>query len=181
MMSYLIEIGLIGLLSVVIYQDFKYRAVSWIVFPVLFVVSLMLALGEINGFQLMQGAMVNLSLVALIFIGLTIYFSVKEKALTNIINKYIGIADLLLLMVIALLFSPVNFIMYYVISLVIITAGSAVYLISKKNVNAEIPLAGAFSIVLIACIVYAGITGDINFYNDEFVMELLNPILLTLN
>lgn len=177
-MEYIAEIMLIGLLGVVIYQDFRFRAVSWIVFPILLVISLTLALGEISGSELIRGAMVNLGLVALIFFGLTIYFSIKERSLVNIVNKYIGIADLLLLVVIALLFSPVNFIIYYVGSLFLITLGSVVYLVTKKNVNAEIPLAGAFSIVLIACLVYAGVTGNINFYDDELVLELLNPFLL---
>ena len=179
-MLYLVEILLIGLLGVVVYQDFKFRAVSWVVFPALAVIALVLALVQIPGSELLGSALVNMGFVGLIFTGLTVYFSVKERALVNIVNKYIGVADLLLLIVIALLFSPVNFIVFYVVSLVLITLGSIVYLIAKKNIKAEIPLAGAFSIVLIACLAYAGFTGDISLYDDGLVMELLNPLLLTI-
>ena len=178
-MLYLVEILLVGLLGIVIYQDFKFRAVSWIVFPILGAIASALGLMHVTGAELLDSAIVNLGFVGLIFGGLTLYFSIKERALVNIINKYIGIADLLLLIVIALLFSPVNFIMYYVTSLVLITMGSVVYLLIKKDMKAEIPLAGAFSIVLIVCLAYAGFTGDISLYDDGFVIELLNPLWLT--
>ena len=178
-MDYIIDGILVVSLGVVIYQDFKYRAVSWIVFPVLFVIAIFVALGKVGTIELLESSLINLGMLTLIFAGLTIYFSMKERVLINIINKQIGIADLLLLIVICLLFSPVNFIMYYVASLIVITMGSAVYLAYKKDMKAEIPLAGAFSILLIACLLYAGITGNINFHDDGLVMELLNPFLLT--
>jgi len=143
------------------------------------VIALIVALDQVQSTVLFELALVNLGVVLLMFSGLTLYFSIKERSLVNIINKYIGIADLLMLVVIALLFSPVNFIVYYVVSLILITAGSIVYLITKKNMQAEIPLAGAFSIILIACLLYAGITGNINFYDDALVMELLSPLILT--
>jgi len=178
-MEYLINTILIAVLGVVIYQDFRYRAVSWIVFLVLFIVSLIVGLGEISAADFVQSSLINLGILAIIFAGLTLYFSLKEGKLVYIINKYIGVGDLLLFVILAILFSPANFILFYTISLLLTVLGSAAFILFKKDNKAEIPLAGAFSIVLIACLIYAGLNGDINLYDDGLVLELLNPFLFT--
>jgi Flp pilus assembly protein protease CpaA len=179
MAGYIAYIVLIAILGVVIYQDFRFRAVSWVVFPVLLAAALALGLGQTGSAELLESSIINLGVLALMFAGLTIYFSIRERALVNIVNRYIGIADILLLAVIAVLFSPVNFIMYYMGSLVLITVGSLIYLVLKKDVNAEIPLAGAFAITLAACLVFNGVNGAVSLYDDALALELLNPFLFT--
>ena len=179
MAGYIAYIVLIAILGVVIYQDFRFRAVSWVVFPVLLAAAVALGLRQTGSAELLESSIINLGVLALMFAGLTIYFSIRERALVNIVNRYIGIADILLLAVIAVLFSPVNFIMYYMGSLALITAGSLIYLVLKKDVNAEIPLAGAFAITLAACLVFNGVNGAVSLYDDALALELLNPFLFT--
>jgi hypothetical protein len=179
MAGYIADIVLIAILGVVIYQDFRFRAVSWVVFPVLLAAALALGLGQMGTADLLESSIINLGLLAVMFAGLTLYFSIRERALVNIINRYIGVADILLLAIIAVLFSPVNFIMYYVASLALITGGSLIYLLVKKDVNAEIPLAGAFSITLAACLICNGVNGAVSLYDDALALELLNPFLFT--
>ena len=140
---------LIGLLGVVVYQDFKSRSISWFLIPLLFVGFVANALLKIEPNELITYLGINFLLVLLNLIGVTLLLSIKEKKWVNIIDNYLGLGDVLFFVVITVAFSPFNFVAFYLGSVLLITLiYGSVILINKKR-NTLIPLAGAMSLLLV--------------------------------
>ena len=161
----IISVIICFLLILLSYQDFRYRAISWWLIPLLFV---FLAYNNIKNtsFELvLQNLFLNLSFV-LIQIGLLfLYFSIKNKRFINIIDTYIGIGDLLFFLVLAVSFSFFNYIFFQVISLTLVAFFFGVFKLLKKVLNPEIPLAGGMSLLFFICFIL-GNKYKISFYND---------------
>lgn len=176
-MNYIIDLLIIVTLGYIVYQDIKLRKISWVILPVLFIVTAVSGLFFNDLQELSYFFLINLGFIAFQMLCLTLYFSIKHRSFTNIINKYIGIGDLLFFTVICAMFSPVNFIAFYLSSIILITIISLGYVTIKKNSKIEIPFAGAMAVILICCFVYKNISGSVDFYNDTLTLELLNPYL----
>ncbi len=134
---------LIALLGI-IYEDFNYRGIHWW--------WLLLLLLGILGWRPWNYEQVAINWGFLIsqFVLLTAYFSLKRKTLTNIIDQYLGLGDILFLFVIAILFSPFNFLLFFVASLMTSLLVFLVYQHLFPTTSAPtIPLAGAMAIILI--------------------------------
>lgn len=72
---------LIAILLVIVYQDFKSRAISWFLIPLLLMVVLTNAIVTINIEELTIFSGINLLLVLVNLLGVTLIISVKEKEL----------------------------------------------------------------------------------------------------
>lgn len=162
---------LLLLLCIVIYQDFKYHAVSWLVFPLMF---LLLAVPRIlSSFsEWVSTSLINTSFVVIQLFLVSVYFSLKEKKMVNITATQIGWGDILFFLVFTQAFSPFNFLLFYIFTLFFIVLVFLIYNI-KKGVNKEIPLAGAMAIVLLFAEVARLFFPSFDFYNDAFATELV--------
>ena len=110
------------------------------------------------------------------------YFTLKNRKWTNIINTYIGIGDILFFLILSLAFSPVNFIIFFLGSLLLTIGGYSIYKIFKSNVNTEIPLAGTMAIILMICVIYS-CWKTLKLYDDGMargVLELVITLFLNL-
>ncbi len=114
-MELLITIVLSASLLLISYQDFKDRAVWWWLFPLVMIMGVgkgwspddyFISIGFNLGFLLIQ------------WLGLSLYFSVKHREWTNIIDRQLGLGDVLLLLGLATVFSPINFLLFYIVSIV---------------------------------------------------------------
>lgn len=139
-----------GLLSIIlpilpiIYEDFKYRAIHW-VWVALFA-GIIIIVYPIDWEQ----SFLNALFMGLQLFLLNIYFSIKNRRWINLFENYLGIGDLVFFLPLCLLFSPVNFILFFIASLSLTLLGYLVYQISfPDNKVQTIPLAGAMAIVLI--------------------------------
>ncbi|MFK8103067.1 MAG: hypothetical protein AB8G15_11100 [Saprospiraceae bacterium] len=134
---------LITLLGI-IYEDFNYRGIHWW--------WLLLLLLSILGWRPWnyEQIVINWGFLISQFILLTAYFSFKRKAFTCIIDQYLGLGDILFLLVIAILFSPFNFLLFFLGSLITSLVFFLVYQSLFPAPSAPtIPLAGAMAITLI--------------------------------
>ncbi len=136
----------IMILGIVTYQDFKFRAISW---PLLLLLMLLLLLTK--GFQPETG--INLLFVAAQLVFLTLYISLKNKRFTNIIDTYLGLGDILFLVVICAAFSTYEFIIFYTAGLLFSLLAFMIYRLVNRKASAEIPLAGLMSIAMIALLI----------------------------
>lgn len=165
-MSILLLVILVGLLGVVIYQDFKSRAISWFLIPLLviaFVAYALLSL-DIKQFGIYFG--INASIILINLLGVTLFISIKEKKLTNIIDSYLGLGDVLFFLVLATVFSPINFILFFLGSIFLTTLIYGIVVLVKKQKQTLIPLAGAMSALLVATIIAQQFISSFNFYQD---------------
>jgi len=134
---------MIGTLGAIIYEDFRFRAIHWY----------WLALFGLTAYFYSVAAtsevLTNFSFIFLQIAGLTTYFSIKNKRLINIVDAQIGLGDLLFFIPLCLLFKPILFLAFFVISLTVSLIGFL--MLQKfwlKNLE-TIPLAGCMSIFLI--------------------------------
>jgi hypothetical protein len=136
-------------LSLIIYQDFKYRAISWWTIPLLFLSSIGVA---IHSFYFdWKVIIVNLTLVAFQYLGVTLYFSIKNQKIINITRHYLGLGDLLFLLAITPLFAPLHFCCFLIGSL-LLTLILTVLLSLLNRTLKTIPLAGFLSLYLLLLI-----------------------------
>ena len=146
----LAQIALLITLIVITYQDFKHRAVWWFIFPLAFAIQVYLGTQYLPlQLQLLYGGL-NAMLLLLQLTLLSLYFRVFKKQ-ASLINIGLGLGDVLFLVVLAVAFSPINFILFEISTLILALLLSPV-LKNKKLV----PLAGimAFSYALVYVFFY---------------------------
>lgn len=133
-------------LSAIVYQDFKLRKIH-VILPVL-VFSSGLALVMQKGTFIAEELFFSIGFIVLNFVVLTLYFSLKNKALLNPFRSYIGLGDLLYLLAVAPLFMFRAYIVYFVLGMIL---SLILYALFKRIYSSSktIPLAGYMSLFLI--------------------------------
>jgi len=168
---------LIGLLIALVYQDFKSRAISWFLIPLLFIGFVIKGVLSLEFEELATYFGINLLIVLLNLTGVIALVSIKEKKLTNIVDTHLGLGDILFFLVLTVVFSPINFVVFFIGSILLITSLYGVVIALKKDSKFPIPLAGAMSLLLIVCLLGDQFCFFFNAYQD---VELVNNILLKL-
>ena len=172
-MNLFIDILILGLLGVIAFQDFKYRAVSWVVFPVLLMLVVVGAFQQNSVGYIVEQLLFNFLFVVSQLLMLTIYFSIKNHKATNIFNTYLGLGDVLFFVVLAASFSFLNFVFVYIFSLLSVAVVYLFYRLLKKNATSQIPLAGGMAVSLVFLMLLKNSTEGLNFYDDAYLMEKL--------
>jgi len=95
--------------------------------------------------------------------------SLKEKKITNIIDSHLGLGDVLFFIVLTVAFSPVNFIVFYLGSVLLTSLIYGGIVLITKNQGTLIPLAGAMSLLLIVALIMDETSSSLHFYQDIFI------------
>lgn len=170
-MQKVIDVVLALLLSMVVFQDFKYRHISWFLIPLLFIGFILKGLLAIAPSDFIFYSLFNLGFIIVNMILVTLVISARRRKIVTIINTFIGIGDLLFFMVICSAFSSANFIVFYSLSLFITLMIFLIHNIVSKKATKEIPLAGAMAGLMILLLVVKQFL-QLNFYNDYFITSL---------
>ncbi|MGQ0827052.1 MAG: hypothetical protein ACT4ON_01530 [Bacteroidota bacterium] len=165
-MTSIINILLILCLTIIVVQDFKQREISWMLIPLTLAGFTYKAM---NGDILLKNVLLNIAFIVIQLLMLTIYMSIKNKKPVNIINTYLGLGDILFFLVICVAFSPINFIAFYLSSMITTLIGVIIYNRFSNKQTKDIPLAGAMATGTIVLMVFPGL----NFYNDVFLLEIV--------
>lgn len=175
-MLFLISCCLIITLLTIAYQDFKSREVQWFWFPLLLVLALF-KIWYLDQFKELFSFLLNVIMVLLQLLLLTLYFSIKERKLINIADSYLGWGDILFLLNLCFLLSPLNFILFYLVSLLVTITS---YLIYNAFVNSSkpIPLAGLQAIVFTIVYIIDLSSPNIDLLNDFTSQEVLKGWIL---
>lgn len=166
-----LSVILIFLYAVMCIQDFKYRGISWYLFPAVALLSLFLAAEFTTWNKIGNHFLWNLGFIVLQLVLLSVYFALKERAWVNIVNRYLGIADILLLFVFAMSFSPLNFIIFYCINLFLAAFISLIIVWIKRDRSFKIPLAGIMVLPMIFCLLSTKVIGMMQ--NDNLISECI--------
>jgi len=165
---------LFALISCVIltFQDLKHRKIALL--PVLTLWAGLFAIGLISLPKqvFLESIVLNLTIFTLIHFMLFIFLWFKHKRIFNPINKFHGSGDVLISLVLTCCFSPLNFLSFYVFSLVftLITYSSYLLITGKQSIG--FPTAG-LTAVLLGILLIGQILGfDIHFYQDYFLQNL---------
>ena len=138
---------LIVSLLILTVQDYKHRAISWWLIPLILITYLGLE-GDFYFFK-NHNTWANLTFVGVIFIVSTIYFSMRERRFIILFKNHLGIGDVLFFMVCAFMFDLPNYIFYLTGSFVFSIILFGIHYLKKRDVTSQIPLAGIMSFLLI--------------------------------
>lgn len=132
------------MLLVTLYQDVKRRTIHVVLPIVVFCVSIMINYeSEVLDFYNM---LYNIAFVLINVIGLTVYYSFKEKTVVNPIDTFIGLGDIAFFMALTPLFDLKSFILFFILGLLFSLVIHGVSLLFKKIKT--IPLAGYLALFL---------------------------------
>lgn len=166
----IINFLLMAIFLMVSFQDFKYRAISWWLIPLLGAVIIINGLLIISINTLAIYFFINLGFIFFQFSILTIYFSIRNKKKVNILNTYIGLGDILFLIVLCAFFEPYQFIIFNVVGLFLVLIVYLLITLVNKKVSELIPLAGSLSLIMVVLIFIHALVPNLNFYN-QFLLE----------
>lgn len=169
----LLQIVILIFLAFICYQDLLYRAVYWWCFPILATLLFILKYQVSNMRQTLTDAGYGLLfLTAQLFI-LWVYFSVKHKKAVNITDNYLGWGDILFLIAVPFYLSPVNYVLFYIVSLILVL----LYAVTTAKIttnNRHIPLAGLQAALLGIAMIIDYVIPKVAFYDDGWLYFLIN-------
>ncbi len=144
----IITLGIILILSVISFQDIKYKQIYWLAFPFF---GILLAINNIvtNGFiPFLISTGLNILFISLQFSLLALYLSVRNMKKKNHIFKMIGAGDMLFLFCLCFgyLFNKFIFILIAGLSFSLLTWWF--YSLLGKKDRQEIPLCGIMALFL---------------------------------
>lgn len=166
----ILQIVLILIFLLIFYQDIKHREVTWFLFLFIFFISFLIAYTRLPIRVIIIYNLINLLLVSTILLSTTLYFSIRKKRLLNIVNKQIGLGDIVFFYSVIPLFSPLNFTLFFIISLLF---SLVLHISFKKTYNTNhtslIPLAGYMSIFSILAFISSFL--GVNLYDDMKLIQ----------
>jgi len=169
-----LKIVTIVLLLLIFLQDWKGRAVHWTLFPLLAIV--LLGIRFLQHFflpELKQSILINIGFIAMQLIILTIYFSIKNRKWVNITTELLGLGDILFLLSIALYLSALNFLFFYMVSLIGVLLLWLIWQSVSVIKNKYIPLAGFQSLIFIVFLAGDWWLRLFNTTDDNWLLHLI--------
>lgn len=136
---------LLLILGAVVFQDFKSRAIDWYL-PFLLMIGFFSYALENSNIPIGDYAVIiaiNSGFLLVQMLVLTIYFSLKASRWVNIIDKFIGLGDILVLVSFSFIFSPGNFILFFTFSFFLAAFFTLIFTsVFGREKMRQIPLAG---------------------------------------
>ncbi|MCB2196739.1 MAG: hypothetical protein KQH79_12825 [Bacteroidetes bacterium] len=165
-----LKILLLIILAFIVYQDFRFKAVSWIFFPVGFVLGIVVALLEVNLHNLLINSATILLFLIFQLAIIMLFTRLKYKKTKNVFNSVFGLGDILFLTMIVPFFSPINFLLYFILSLIFTLVTFILFSKTRVLKSPRVPLAGLQSMFLIIVII-SQIICKFSFYNDFLILQ----------
>src|SRR3712207_5968559 len=122
------------------YQDFRYRGITWYLFPILFSLGITWHFIRLSPFTFLD-FLINLSIVAIQLGGVGGYIYYKYRTLRNIFDEFLGIGDVLFLICLCLFFVPTEFIIFVTLALFLSLIIVLITRLFRKEAFQTIPLA----------------------------------------
>jgi hypothetical protein len=151
-MTTMLQLLIILLLLILTWQDHQYLAVSWLLFPALILMFVAYSLLFLPIQQLLRNLSMTAVFILVQLLVLTLYFSIREKKLVNITGRYLGTGDILFLFALCFVLSPINFIVFYMFSLIATLLRELVFIPMMRIRTRKVPLAGIQAFLL--CVVF---------------------------
>lgn len=160
-MMLLITLILTFLLLIIIYQDWKFRAVWWPLFPMVFIIQCSLSVRVLGFNDFLLFLAMNLGILLMQLTVLYFYFAIKQKEMKiPLFKQYLGWGDVLLFLFLTTAFSPLNFVLFVMSGLIL---SLFLFLIIRKK-SKTIPLAGILAAEYVIFILVTKFYLDLNPY-----------------
>lgn len=147
-MELLAWLSIIFALILIVYEDFSHRYIRF--YWLIVILLSWIYLYYFNHLDInYQDIFTNLAILGFQFLFLNVYFSIKAKKWICITREYLGWGDILFLLTICLFFTPIEFLFFYVVTLIATLITSLIIRYIKKDSFQTIPLAGFFAIAML--------------------------------
>lgn len=166
----ILKISLLSCLIWMFYQDMRFRAIYWICFPVTTLLLIMCLPEYLQLKELFSNTITNLLILLVQIFFVSVWVSLKNRRIINITDSHIGWGDLLFLIAAAFYFSPANYFLFYVSSLVLVLFISLPSLIKRRG-QVEIPLAGlqALFLGILLTLIWTNLIPDLT--EDKWIID----------
>lgn len=165
--------GILMVLSGMAYQDFRYRGIYWWMFPLLAILLISCVLHWVSLEVMVFSAIKSCVFLAVQLVILTIYLSLKQKRLINILTGFFGLGDLLFLIVLSMGLSFLNYVVFYMASLMLVIICSAIFSKMSDVQHYKIPLAGYQAIFLMLLMFVEWQVPAMSLHSDDLLNNLL--------
>ncbi len=165
-----IKIVLLIVLLIILYQDFRFQAVSWIFFLIGFVLTMWISVKVDYLPDIFLNVVINTLFVLFQLCIIYLFTWIKYKQRKNIFKSVFGFGDLLFLIMIIPLFSPLNFIVFFIASIIFSLLVYSIINWLRIYKKQRVPLAGLQSLFLLVVII-SQIFIKFSLYNDYIILE----------
>ncbi len=145
----LIRILSVLILSLIFLEDIRSRSVHWFLFPTLALLLTIVRIQHQGANVIIQTSLINIGFVVVQLVLLSIYFAIKTRRWVNITAQLLGVGDILFLFTILLYLSVLNFIFFYILSLLLTLLIWLLWTFISPGKNNFIPLAGFQALIFI--------------------------------
>ncbi|MBN1953387.1 MAG: hypothetical protein JW801_19435 [Bacteroidales bacterium] len=167
-MQIILTIFTVMVLAGIFYFDLRYLAVpTYLVMGLILLTGIRFGMEEQAAENLMK-IMINIVGTLAVLLTAIIVLFIRKKQVVNPVNRWIGAADLLLILVLCLSFSPVNYLVFFILSSFLIITIKILTSSSDK----PIPLAGMQSLLFAITLILARIF-EYSLYNDTRLLILI--------
>jgi hypothetical protein len=172
----IVRLALLPVLMLIFLQDMWFRAVHWALF-----VLLATGLGSLQYLvrpdisQVMIQVLSNLGFLVLVLILVTLYFSLKKGKLVRLTDELMGWGDILFLAATGFYLSPLNYILFFIVSMPLALLLWLLWRSMSKNKNNHIPLAGFQSLLFIVFLAGDWWCFHKNISDDNWLLLYLIP------
>lgn len=142
-----ITLIVVCILLIISYEDFTKRLIHWYYFPVVAMLLLIQLFQRGQYFESMTNIGLNILIVLFMLLMTTVIYSLRRGKLVFILDKAIGTADLLVFGLLCISLSPINLVLFMLVSFLAAALYQIITLPFFKNAK-YIPLAGIVSILL---------------------------------
>jgi len=156
-------------------QDIKGRSVLWVLFPLLAMALLWSHASRAGNWSgLGQAVLINAGFIVLQLVLVSVYFSVRQKKFVNLTDRLLGMGDILFLLSIVFYLSVLNFLFFYVISLVISLVVWIIWQMIAERKTKHIPLAGLQAMIFMLFLTGDWWGGLFNLTDDTWLLNLIS-------
>lgn len=149
-MLIVVRLFVLSLLGLVAAEDFRSRAVHWVLFPLLlFAFGALLVINHRDFYLASEPIVTNFYFLILVLGIVTAYFSWKAGRFVRLTETMIGWGDLFFFLTIACYLSVFNFLLFFIVSLLIVCIFWLPCNLFLKSKADDIPLAGCQAFLLL--------------------------------
>jgi hypothetical protein len=171
----LLKVFILVVLAMIFVQDLRSRSVYWFWFPVLLVLFIAAGILQYRSFTAIgETAFINCVFLALQFLLVSLYFSLKNRKWVNVTTGLLGWGDILLLLSVAFYLSVLNFLLFYMVSLIGALLTWLIWQAIADQKDKHIPLAGLQAIFLGAFLTVDWFRIHLNLTDDAWISNLMH-------
>ncbi len=172
---WILTIAIITFLLIISYQDFTKRLINWYYFPIAAILLLVQLFQKGQSVACLENIGLNCLIILFMLLMATLLISLKNRKFTIIVDNSLGSADVLSFGLLCIALSPVNLILFLLITFIFSALFQVVSLPFSKKAK-FIPLAGIVGVLLSVGIALQDGLNIINLTNDYQTLGYIGGI-----